>query len=54
MKIIDHKFEWIDEKVSLRTYKIKDVFKIEKKSYFFGNLRYKLNPILHKYFKITI
>ena len=39
---------------NLMTYKIKDVFKIEKKNYFFGNLRYKLNPILHKYFKITI
>jgi hypothetical protein len=39
---------------NLMTYRIKDVFKIEKKSYFFGNLRYKLNPILHKYFKITI
>ena len=39
---------------NLITYKIKDVFKIEKKNYFFGNLRYKLNPILHKYLKITI
>ena len=39
---------------NLMTYKIKDVFKIEKKNYFFGNLRYKLNPILHKYLKITI
>ena len=24
MKIIDRKFEWIDETVSLRTYKVKD------------------------------
>jgi hypothetical protein len=39
---------------NLMTYRIKDVFKIEKKSYFLGNLRYKLNPILHKYLKITI
>ena len=39
---------------NLMTYRIADVFKIEKKSYFFGNLRYKLNPILHKYLKITI
>ncbi len=39
---------------NLMTYRIKDVFKIEKKNYFFGNLRYKLNPILQKFLKITI
>ena len=39
---------------NLMTYRIKDVFKIEKKELLLGNLRYKLNPILHKYLKITI
>jgi hypothetical protein len=27
---------------------------VYKKNYFFGNLRYKLNPILQKFLKITI
>ncbi len=36
---------------NLMTRKIKEVYKIEKKNYFFGNLRWKLNPYLYKYFK---
>ena len=39
---------------NLMTNKIKDVYKIEKKSFLFGQLRYKLNPVLYKYFKFTI
>lgn len=36
---------------NLMTYRIKEVFKIEKKNYFIGNLRWKLNPYLFRYFK---
>jgi len=39
---------------NLMTNKIKDVYKIEKKSYFLGNLRHKINPYLLEYFKTTI
>ena len=39
---------------NLMTNRIKEVFKIEKKNHFVGNLRYKLNPYLFKYFKKTI
>ena len=39
---------------NLMTNKIKDVYKIEKKNYFLGNMRYKINPYLYEYFKITI
>ena len=39
---------------NLMTNKIKDVYKIEKKSFVFGQLRHKLNPLLYKYFKFTI
>ena len=34
--------------------KIKDVFKVENKNYFFGNLRLKYNPYIYKIFKTTI
>ena len=34
--------------------KIKDVFKIENKNYFFGNLRLKCNPYIFRIFKTTI
>ncbi len=39
---------------NLVTSKIKDVFRIENKNYFFGNLRLKYNPYIHKFFKTTI
>ena len=39
---------------NLMTNRIKDVFKIENKNYFYGNLRYKLNPYIYKFFKKTI
>ena len=39
---------------NLMTYKIKEVYKIEKKNFFFGNLRWKINPYLHEYFKFII
>ena len=39
---------------NLNTNRIKEVYKIEKKNYFFGNLRFKINPYLFKYFKKTI
>lgn len=39
---------------NLMTNKIKDVYKIEKKSFVFGQLRHKINPLLYKYFKFTI
>ncbi len=39
---------------NLMTNKIKDVYKAENKNYLLGNLRFKINPYLYKYFKITI
>ena len=39
---------------NLMTSNIKEVYKIEKKSYFLGNLRYKLNPYIFNYFKLVI
>ena len=39
---------------NLMTYRLKEVFKIEKKSFFYGMIRYKLNPYLYKLFKKTI
>lgn len=39
---------------NLNTNRIKEVYEIEKKSYFFGNLRFKINPYLFKYFKKII
>ena len=38
---------------NLMTDSIKEIYKIENKNYFFGLLRYKLNPILYKYFKFN-
>ena len=32
----------------------KDVYKIEKKNYWIGLFRYKINPYLYKYFKLTV
>ena len=39
---------------NLNTNRIKEVYRVEKKSYFLGNLRYKINPYLYRYFKFTI
>jgi len=39
---------------NLNTYRIKDVYKIENKNYFIGNLRYKINPYIYQFFKTTI
>jgi|TARA_A100001015_G_scaffold155943_1_gene173087 hypothetical protein len=39
---------------NLMTNKIKDVYKAENKNYLLGNLRFKINPYLYKYLKITI
>ncbi len=39
---------------NLMTKQIKKVYEIEKKNYFFGNLRWKLNPLLNRFFKIYI
>ena len=35
---------------NLMTNNIKEVYKIEKKNYFLGNLRFKLNPYIYQYF----
>lgn len=39
---------------NLMTRRIKEVYKIEKKNYYLGNLRWKLNPYLYDKFKIFI
>ncbi len=39
---------------NLNTNNIKGVYEVEKKSYFYGNLRFKINPYLSRFFKITI
>ena len=39
---------------NLMTNRIKEVYTIEKKSYFIGQLRYKLNPYIYRFFKFTI
>ena len=39
---------------NLMTNRIKDVYKIEEKNYFLGNLRFKINPYIYEYFKTTI
>ena len=39
---------------NLNTSKIKEVYAVEKKNYFFGNFRFKINPYLFKYFKKVI
>ena len=39
---------------NLMTNNIRDVCRVEKKNYFFVNLRLKVNPYLYKFFKITI
>ena len=39
---------------NLMTKRLKQVYQIEKKSYLLGQLRYKINPYLYRYFKFTI
>ena len=39
---------------NLKTDRIKEVYRIEKKNYLFGSFRYKINPYLFQYFKFTI
>ncbi len=39
---------------NLMTNNLKEVYKVEKKNYFLGLLRYKLNPYLYKFLKFTI
>ncbi len=39
---------------NLMTERVKEVYKIEGKNYFFGQLRYSINPYLLRYFKILI
>jgi len=39
---------------NLMTKRIKEVYKIEKRSYLLGQLRYKLNPYLYRFFKFTL
>jgi hypothetical protein len=39
---------------NLNTNRLKDVYKIERKNYILGSLRYKINPYLFRYFKFVI
>ena len=39
---------------NLMTKNVKKVYKIEKKNYLLGLLRWKLNPYLYRFFKIII
>ena len=39
---------------NLNSNRLKEVYKAEKKNYFYGNLRYKLNPYLNQFLKFTI
>ncbi len=39
---------------NLNTNNIKAVYDIEKKNYFYGNFRFKINPYLSRFFKFTI
>ena len=36
---------------NLMTRRIKDVFKVENKNFIIGNLRYKINPYIYRFFK---
>ena len=39
---------------NLNTLKIREVYNIEKKNYYIGMLRWKINPYLLRFFKTTI
>jgi len=39
---------------NLNSYRLKEVFKVERKSYFYGNFRHKINPYLLRFLKFTI
>lgn len=50
----DNKSNRIALVYNLMTKRIKNVYKVEKKNYFFGQFRYKINPYLYRFFKFTI
>jgi hypothetical protein len=39
---------------NLMTYQLNEVYKIENKNFLLGYLRFKINPFIFKYFKITV
>ena len=39
---------------NLKTLKVREVYKIEKKNYYLGLLRWKINPYIYRFFKITV
>ena len=39
---------------NLNSYRLKEVYKVERKNYFYGNFRYKINPYLFRFLKFTI
>lgn len=39
---------------NLATKRVKEAFKIEKKNFYYGMLRWKLNPLIYKFFKTII
>ena len=39
---------------NLMTKRLKDVYRLENNNYFFGLMRYKLNPYIYKFFKFNI
>ena len=50
----DNKSNRIALVYNLMTKRIKEVYRIENKNYFIGNLRFRLNPYLHRFFKFTL
>ena len=39
---------------NLATNRVKEAFKVEKKNFYYGMLRWKFNPLIYKFFKIVI
>tara|TARA_B100001057_G_C22620485_1_gene860322 strand:+ start:91 stop:717 length:627 start_codon:yes stop_codon:yes gene_type:complete len=50
----DNKSNRIALVYNLMTKRIKEVYRIENKNYFIGNLRFRLNPYLNRFFKFTL
>ena len=50
----DNKSNRIALVYNLMTNRIKEVYRIENKNYFIGNLRFRLNPYLNRFFKFTL
>ena len=50
----DNKSNRIALVYNLMTNRIKEVYKVEKKNYLLGMLRYKLNPYIYRFLKFTI